>query len=793
MVCDGESIPRLEIDSKSGSWSYLLGDTGVVMASSSLEAKGRLLTTGRADGRTEMPPDFRCDGHGVKRCLSVKYTFQKPAVAWTVRFNEYLDNSFIIIESSIKNNSSSDLRLGKCSLLDLDASQGGSLRLGENIADATFFSETGTQAWSMVKQVSSDNGKHVSQTIGHIYNQAVPVCLNCSFATFDRAKTEVTIQHDKEKGIKLLNAYCNFDDFVLPAGESIESERLFVDLRKDPYASLETWADVTNKIYKPSIWERLPTGWLGWAWVDHFKEKPYEDIVIENVDAIKEKIGGFGLQYIWVSLGNMWRCTPGYWLKENRTRFPHGLKWLADELKKRGMKLGLWCGAFWVTGYVDNPSKDPWLAELYEEMKDAFLKKDGKYVFDDIKWPYGYWADFPKEERPGFFCLDPTHPKTQEWLRKVFSEYRKIGVRYYMIDWIDVASGSTPGRHLYNEYHNTGLVKGPEALRAGLRVIRDTAGPDTYLLASTGPTIQGVGLMDGVRIGPDYGEGRPIVPDLNRHRTYNLGNWGYHKRTGCNMAVNYFTHRKLYINDSCNLLTVDGDIPLNEAQISTTLFGLCGGPMILGDNIPTIQPERLALIKKCLPRYPDIAKPVDLFTAVYPEDYPKTFNLRVDRSWGAWNVVAVFNYDEPELKVNVTMKDLGLDSEKEYLAYDFWDEKFLGIVKNEISLTVPAYSVKLLSLQEKREHPWIVSSDMHITQGAVELIDLRWNETAKTLSGACERPKNEKGTLVLYLPKGYEIMQVKNAKAVKTERQIYHVQLDFKDRLVKWEVTMSDD
>ena len=36
------------------------------------------------------------------------------------------------------------------------------------------------------------------------------------------------------------------------------------------------------------------------------------------------------------------------------------------------------------------------------------------------------------------------------------------------------------------------------------------AGPDPYRLTSTGPTLQSIGVMDGVRIGGDYGEGRPL-------------------------------------------------------------------------------------------------------------------------------------------------------------------------------------------------------------------------------------------------------------------------------------------
>ena len=43
-----------------------------------------------------------------------------------------------------------------------------------------------------------------------------------------------------------------------------------------------------------------------------------------------------------------------------------------------------------------------------------------------------------------------------------------------------------------------------------MSVIRKAAGDDTYLLSSTGPTFQNVGLVDAARMGSDYGEGRPL-------------------------------------------------------------------------------------------------------------------------------------------------------------------------------------------------------------------------------------------------------------------------------------------
>jgi hypothetical protein len=40
----------------------------------------------------------------------------------------------------------------------------------------------------------------------------------------------------------------------------------------------------------------------------------YEDVVRRNARAIREKLGGFDIEYVWVSIGNLAGRRPGAWL-----------------------------------------------------------------------------------------------------------------------------------------------------------------------------------------------------------------------------------------------------------------------------------------------------------------------------------------------------------------------------------------------------------------------------------------------------------------------------------------------
>jgi hypothetical protein len=270
-----------------------------------------------------------------------------------------------------------------------------------------------------------------------------------------------------------------------------------------------------------------------------------------------------------VSLGNLPDRRPGAWLKWNEKSFPSGRESFINKLHELKYQFGLWCGAFWMNSQ---------LSEEVERLRPAFLRKDGKPL------------TVPHRDLGEMFILDPTHPLTLEYLRDVFTEYRRWGVRYYMIDFLNAIGGSIPGTFIPSSYADANVIPGPAPYRQALKVIRDAAGPDTFLLASTGPTFWGIGLFDGIRGGSDYGEGRPLDGPGKGFwpATFVINNptyWTSHRTATDALASHAFVHRKLFWADSGNVLTVGQPVPLNDAQISTTIFGINGGQIMLGDEI----------------------------------------------------------------------------------------------------------------------------------------------------------------------------------------------------------------
>jgi len=694
------------------------------------------------------------------------------------------DGNTALVSSEVTNGGDTPVRLGRCLPVYVTPELGHVTLQGDD-GRAVFLHLTGTTGRCRVLRAAEAGESAFSRTLLHLVSPSAGRALHLGFVTFDRLGTIHRFAYDG--GLTALESVCDFEGYELAPGRTVAAETLMIEARPDSHASLHAWADRAAEYYQPRIWPKIPGGWVGWSWVDGFNVERYEDIVIRNVEAIRRRMPGFDLEYVWVSIGNIKDGLPGDWLSWDYANFPHGPGWLVERLGELGFKLGLWCGAFWMNSD---------LRDLVEEMRGNMLRRDGEPVVACPEWNYGAAARRPRGQRPCNYSLDPTHPKTREFLHHVFSTYRQWGIRYYMVDFLNAVAGSTEGAP-YDDYHDKTIIRGPQVLREGLAAIREAAGPDTYLLSSSGPTFHNVGFMDACRVGSDYGEGRALNPESYFYpATFvinSAGFWTSHQYASDNMAASYFTHRKLYLNDSGNVMTLDKPIPLCEAQIVATIFGLGGGPVMLGDDIDRIAEERLALIKKVFPRTPECAVPVDLFDSPAP-DYPKLFHQHVKADWGEWEVVGVLNYGDGPLVLPVALSRLGLDPSQPCRLWEFWNEQYLGTVAGEFRAIVPPRSARLYRLLAACDHPWVLGTDMHVMQGRVELASVSWDAKTMTLSGTATRPAGETGNLFVIAPKGFCVTNPQGlwiAKDGNDQSLIIRCQFAFGEQPSEWAISFG--
>lgn len=693
---------------------------------------------------------------GNQIITKIEYALAGVRCSWLWEF-VYADGQ-LDIQATLTNKGKSPVTIGSWDVVCLSNNNKGSFQFGSNPADLRFFRWRSLDM--RVEVLDSENGVHASDNLCLLYDQQLKQTFLSAFLTMDRMQGRHSIHYDPTNGINAYKATCSFGKYRLQPAQQLPSETLRISLQTDPFQVLENWADDIYKIKKPVFPKLAHVGLSSGAWrqlytgdgqrIDHSKS------ALDNARALRTRLKGFDADIFRLSTFTTLKDgIPGNWMEANEDFFGYtkGYKNFLKELQSLGFKPGVWISPFWFFSEADGVLK--------QNSNNLLRDCKGEPIHHTMNWT-GNMADTTQMSRLNQYFLDGTHPGTVDFVKKIFSYNRGIGVRFYMLDFLQV-----PVNSCLRDPSQTPL----QAAGNIMKVIRQAAGDDTHLQTAVSSTPAYSGLIDASRVGRDFGEGRPLdgAP---------LSDWGnatyiLHDRNYANLhyllqnaAASYFTHRKLYIND-LNLLTVDKPVPLEHARFETTIFGLCGSPLMLGDNMHTINQDRLNMIKLCLPRTAGWPVPVDLFENVYPNNYARYLKLPVKKSWGEYQLLAVFNNEDSVYKATLDFEKLGLDTNKAYRIYEFWNEEYLGTYRGHFEYLVPPGSCRLFRIAESVDHPWLLSTDMHIQQGAVEVEELHWDEEKMRLSGKVNRPIGETGNLFFLMPRKMRVVNTEGLWLMK--------------------------
>jgi hypothetical protein len=92
----------------------------------------------------------------------------------------------------------------------------------------------------------------------------------------------------------------------------------------------------------------------------------------------------------------------------------------------------------------------------------------------------------------------------------------------------------------------------------------------------------------------------------------------------------------------------------------------------------------------------------------------------------------------------------------DYVAWDFWDQRFLGVFSKEMKVRLGPASCLVLTLRRRTGAPQMLSTDRHITQGGMELNDWKWSEQTGKLTGSFKRGVTGRSfSVFIYVPRNY--------------------------------------
>ena len=658
-----------------------------------------------------------------KKENQIHWPGSKKRAGITLELNEAKHNS-VILQLKIHNTTNSSIKLDTLSPMVCDE-----INLGTSHKHLLFY-RTGWQSWSPTGTVMLQKDELPSgpPVVSPIIQPPHDSELNSPWAAAIRGKSSATLFIGFLTAINQLCtirlakngsvwASCHLEGILLEKGATETSELLYLNFGNDEVDLLKNYANETAKNMGARRNKPIVTGWCSWY---QFFSQVHEKDILQTVKYLKELKQKNEIQV--VQLDDGYEAEFGDWLMVNE-KFPKGLSWLVKQIKRAGFTPGLWMAPFAV-------SPD---STLFEQHPDWIVRgEDGE--------PLQTWSGFDWDQQ--LYGLDCTHPEVQVWLRNTFETVvYKWGFEYLKLDFL--CCGALRG--LRFDRSTTSV----QAYRKGIKLIREIVG-DRYLLGCGAPLLPSVGLIDGMRIGCDIAH----FWDSDEKDKFKV--WPSASNAIRNTIGRYWMHTRFWQNDPDCLIMRDTDNQLTEVEVQTwaALVGLSGGQIILSDSISDLGEKQLRLINSLLPSYGESAIPLNLFL---PE-LSRVLLLKIEKSFEMWYVVGLFNWQNEETKTSIELKDLF--GAGEWHTYDFWNKKYLGTVREKLTLKLQSHGCRLLALRRVVQRPQLVGSTFHFTQGGVEIVNQIWDNSKLKVN--LHNSTEKQGELVFAWPNEYVLDSIES-------------------------------
>ena len=387
----------------------------------------------------------------------------------------------------------------------------------------------------------------------------------------------------------------------------------------------------------------------------------------------------------------------GWWDDEHWQKYGHYVK-PYETTKKWGQAVIERGGIPLIYSQTSSYSRDFMAAHA-----DWYLYNDTKRLIkEDGSLDYGKGA------------LDFTDAGLKAHLRKVYENMRDGGLAGLMFDYPE-------DRFRQDDGFEDNYATGAAAYRTIFELPKTILGPNSYIdernvwAQPNGRCCFSdvtAGLVDSQRVWGDTDVATPEMYSRCGHRWYK------------NRVM--FT----YDMDSKNLFKVSPNNRDGLRQLLTMVYTVAPR-FVLANSFNRLTPEQVHDLSRIYPIHstPRSARPLDAFSR--EDGIPRIYDLAIDKTW---HQLAFYN---PDVKTNGTIgvdlgKDssfggMGLSSKRSYYVYDFWNDAFLGKFagKDRLEQTLRPGEVRMMSVHEVAKHPQFISSNRHVMQGYVDVLEYR--------------------------------------------------------------------
>jgi len=303
-------------------------------------------------------------------------------------------------------------------------------------------------------------------------------------------------------------------------------------------------------------------GWCSWY---HYFDGVREDDVTSNLALA----GDWPFDVF--QLDDGYQAAIGDWLVTN-DKFPSGVDGVAAAIAAAGFTPGIWLAPFIASPASELVAAHPeWLAREADDPTQPMIG-----MYNDI------WGGFQN-------ALDVTRPDVLDHLAATARDLVDAGYRYLKLDF-------TFSAKLRGDYADPTLTPA-ERVRGAYEAVRRGAGDDGFILGCGAPLGSLVGVVDGMRIGPDVGPHwgtDHLTEPLPGYRETQPSTRGAWRST----LARSFLHRRLWLNDpDCLMLrTTHTRLTPEQVRAWALAVGVSGGMALVSDDLSLLGADERALL-----------------------------------------------------------------------------------------------------------------------------------------------------------------------------------------------------
>jgi hypothetical protein len=733
----GNKLVKLTLHEKDMTWSAAWPEANAAMQGVGFAVE--------VDGKTLKPQSVSTEVVRGSSGTEIRQTWTNGVeVTRVLRISGSDTNGAITVSGRIVNHTGRDLTLGTQHLIDLY----GPWHVGSSNVNPASVYIVGTSELQCLPADSAAEREYHSTGVLALVSREPTAALVVGFLTAAHARPDLSALYRHGRGGVRLLAHQPFLGRKLSAGETVELDTVYLAADRDPYRALEQYGDAAAASAAQPVHTKPTALWC--SWYAH-RMALSEDLVLANAAVAARHFKPLGFEIMQLDHGWQRGDITGDWVPNER--FPHGLRWLADELQSRhGLKLGLWIA----------PTDVAETSETFRKHRDWLLKDEQGQPRVNWKW---YW-----KPNPNCYELDASNPAAAKWIEDVFARLTSWGASYYKIDFI-AASG---GEHFVQS--DPAVTRGWGVLCNAMQALRRGAGPQAWIRYCQTPPLLSAGLADSTIGGTDT-----LDAGLN-------GKIEVLRTSARSLAAGYWLNDRLYHREVCDM-SVRMQADLEETRLRLAIMTLAGCSISFSDELQYLPLSRIRMMQTCLPPGNPPMKPLDLFDRAIPS----IWQVHCKNDADDWEVVGLFNFENRPEERTVELASLGFSPGAAASVFEFWEQKFLGLHHDKLTLSLPPQTSRILAIHKLSNHPQIIGTDMHLLQGYHEIKRMVWDAKDHILSGECERMPGISGRLFVYVPKGFAPhfefpLSEKSAALTHLDGQIWAYEINFRQSREAWKI-----